>query len=250
MKSSSKIITIEQIFWIADYLRYLWNSHSRHGTHSPFVYAFTDEVLYQKQDPVCLDLIELERSRYLGLNGSYYALIPQRKYLSLVFRMLNWNSTYFSNFIEIGSSLGCIPSIIQEVDPSVRGITLEPILEKQKLEDSFLPEIHNQQKIELQEKISLEKLQSIVQQIEWLDVVFLNDCWEKLIDQESLDYLIDRLSFGGVLIINRLDAFWSQRDIWDKLIRHKRVTANIDLFKMGMIFVRKEQQKETFILRY
>lgn len=250
MKRSSQFITIEQIFWIADYLRYLWNSHSRHGTHSPFVYALSDEVLYQKQDPACLDLIELERSRYLGFNKSCYSLIPQRKYLSLLFRLLNWNNTYFSNFIEIGSSLGCIPTIIQEVDPSVKGITFEPILDNKKSEDSYLDEIHNQQIIVIQDKLSLEKFQSDIQQIQSLDIVFLNDCWEKLIDQESLDFIIDRLSFGGVLIINRLDTYWSQRDIWDKLIRHKRVTANIDLFKMGMIFVRKEQQKETFILRY
>jgi hypothetical protein len=65
-----------------------------------------------------------------------------------------------------------------------------------------------------------------------------------------MDYLIQLLSTNGLLIINRLDEFWDQRDNWDKLIRHPRVTANIDLFKMGMIFVRKEQQKETFILRY
>jgi len=97
MKFDEKI-NLAQLFWIADYLRYLWNSNSRHGTHSPFIYSLADEVIYQKNEPVCIDLIELERSRFIKSPNEIYRQIPQRKHLTLLFRYLNWNETVFSNF--------------------------------------------------------------------------------------------------------------------------------------------------------
>lgn len=83
-----------------------------------------------------------------------------------------------------------------------------------------------------------------------LDFIAINDCWDTLMDENSAYWLMDIISDYGVIMINRLDEFWKQRDLWDRLIRHPRATASIDLFKMGIIFVRKEQLKETFILRY
>jgi hypothetical protein len=47
-----------------------------------------------------------------------------------------------------------------------------------------------------------------------------------------------------------LDKNWNQKNLWDQMIRHPRVTAHVDLFKMGIFFVRPEQRKEKFILRY
>jgi hypothetical protein len=231
-------ITLAQIFWFADYLRYLWNSRSRHGTHSPFIYSFADEVLYQKGEPLCIDLIELERSKYLRLTNNTYQQIPQRKHLTLLYRYLHWNGTVFSNFLEIGSSLNTLPSIIYEVDPSVNGISISVKEIMTITEDSYLPKLETVQMLNKSAPIHCDYLKSIG---------FME---KEIMDIQGMDYLIQLLSPNGLLILNRLDDFWGQKDAWDLLIRHPRVTANINLFKMGMIFVRKEQQKETFTLRY
>ena len=41
------------------YLRHYLISHSRHGTHSPFVYKLVDEVLYRKPTVEQLDAVPL-----------------------------------------------------------------------------------------------------------------------------------------------------------------------------------------------
>jgi hypothetical protein len=37
---------------------------------------------------------------------------------------------------------------------------------------------------------------------------------------------------------------------WSKIITHNKVSVSIDLFQIGIIFFRKEQVKENFIIRF
>ena len=73
---------------------------------------------------------------------------------------------------------------------------------------------------------------------------------EPLFTIQLLDKIIDLISDQGMLYIYGIDNNWNQKNLWDQMIRHPRVTAHIDLFKMGIFFVRPEQRKEKFILRY
>jgi hypothetical protein len=37
---------------------------------------------------------------------------------------------------------------------------------------------------------------------------------------------------------------------WEEIKKHPKVTVTVDLFFFGLVFFRKEQAKEGFILRY
>jgi hypothetical protein len=51
------------------------------------------------------------------------------------------------------------------------------------------------------------------------------------------------------VVINKIHKNKNVASIWRKLIRNKKATVTIDLFYFGLVFFRKEQVKEHFIIR-
>jgi hypothetical protein len=48
------------------------------------------------------------------------------------------------------------------------------------------------------------------------------------------------------------DIRWSDEMTlaWEKIKNHPKVNVTIDLYSMGVVFFRKEQEKEHFVLRF
>ncbi|HEC0958227.1 TPA: hypothetical protein R1S83_005910, partial [Klebsiella pneumoniae] len=52
--------------FISDYIKHRFTAKSRHGTHSPFVYRLTDEVIYDFEDKSDYKSIEAQRKKLLS----------------------------------------------------------------------------------------------------------------------------------------------------------------------------------------
>jgi len=246
---------LTQVFWLADYFFYLWRSNSRHGTHSPFVYQFADQILYQKSEPIDIDILELWRSETMNFQlekrkfHDLNPIFPQKKYLTLLFRQLN-NIQVGSTFIEIGHSFWSIPRVIESAKKDIQyfhysDITFSNEVSYSESYESNLAELHKQN--------STQQLWDFLTGRPKIDFVFVNAMiidLEPLISIQLIDKIIDLLSDQGTIYLYGIDNNWNQKNLWDQMIRHPRVTAHIDLFRMGILFVRPEQRKEKFILRY
>ncbi|MFY9241775.1 MAG: hypothetical protein WAO74_01970 [Polaribacter sp.] len=60
---------------------------------------------------------------------------------------------------------------------------------------------------------------------------------------------LNQLKSKDILIIKGIHHNKNSNQAWLKIIKHKETTVTIDLFYFGIIFLRKKQAKEHFIIR-
>jgi hypothetical protein len=65
-----------------------------------------------------------------------------------------------------------------------------------------------------------------------------------------VEQCLTRAHNDTVLVLD--DIHWSRgmEEAWEQVKAHPRVTVTIDLYNMGLVFLRSEQAKEHFVLRY
>ena len=89
-----------------------------------------------------------------------------------------------------------------------------------------------------------------IQQLTTLDFVFFDGNHRK---EPTLEYFRECMKHAtnqSVFIFD--DIHWSEEMeiAWHEIKNDERVTVTIDLFFMGIVFFRKEQNKQHFVIRY
>ena len=74
------------------------------------------------------------------------------------------------------------------------------------------------------------------------DLIFINYL------KENLDFYLNYMHNDSILIINNIHQKENEL-LWRKLIENEKVTACIDVYYQGYIFIRREQPKEVFYIR-
>jgi len=66
---------------------------------------------------------------------------------------------------------------------------------------------------------------------------------------QYFEKLLNNVHNNSVIIFD--DIYWSKdmTEAWKKIITHEKVQVSIDTFQWGMVFFRKEQAKEHFVIR-
>ena len=72
-------------------------------------------------------------------------------------------------------------------------------------------------------------------------------------DELTLNKFMNCLNYfqnNSVVVINNIHQSKEMEEVWRKIMTQKEVTISIDLFFIGLVFFRKEQVKENFIVRF
>jgi predicted O-methyltransferase YrrM len=258
-------MSLNGLFGILDYLIYLVQSTNRHGVHSPFVYHFTDKILYGKTTCAYEPAAEMCRkrmvqsSRKVTLNGQQESLskialglIPSSKYNRLLFRMIQ-EKQLGQYIIEIGSSLAITPLYAQRgLNDFTRYLVFDKHDELLNITQFNLKEYGCNETV-VTERYSL--IDEIIANLENLppaniDLLIINEPLSAKDFWKLADWAIPRLGEEGCILMTTIRQSQDQQLLWQQLQNQKEITVGIDLFAMGMAFARKSQEKENFILRY
>lgn len=252
------------------FLNYQWKGKSKHGVHSPFVYDLITEVFENKTPYYCYE--EIEKRRFLleksdktiqvtdfgagsHVNNNKTRKVSDiaknaakpKKFAQLLFRLVNRFQP--QNIVELGTSLGLTSLYLANANTKSKLYTFEGCPETAQIARGIFQKYpcHNiEQIIGNFDQTYLEFLERSLT----IDFAFFDGNHRK---EPTLRYFYDSLPFkteSSVFIFD--DIHWSDemREAWEEIKKHPEVTVTIDLFFIGLVFFKKDQAKEDFVIKF
>jgi predicted O-methyltransferase YrrM len=254
---------------IKSYIKFLLNSTNQHGVHSPFVYDLVTKCFYDKKKYPEYKILNQYRnsllqnkntievtdfgagSRIFKSNTRPINQIAKnagisRKRATLLFRIVH----YFQpdTILEIGTSLGLATSALALGNAKI--ITLEGCKKTQEqAQEHFKKANLNSDKIEFVNTKFEDYLINCQLNIEHSKLIYFDGNHSKNATLNYFELLLPTITNDSVWIFD--DIHWSKdmEEAWEIIKKNAKVTVTIDTFQWGIVFFRKEQEKEDFVIR-
>jgi predicted O-methyltransferase YrrM len=255
-------------FLPAHFVKYLIKAKNRHGIHSAFVYEFYEKVVASKHEyyefaPIehlrkimlhSMDSIEVvdfgagskgNKTRKIKDIARASSVSPKKG--QLLFRLVNFVQPKI--MVEMGTSLGISTLYQAKASPNATFITMEgsPQTAAKAVKNFELLKASNVKMVTGDFKVTLPEVLKATQLV---DYVFFDGNHRKEATLEYFSGFLPKISDNTVFVFD--DIRWSKGmyEAWKEIIKDPRATVTIDLFNMGIVFFRKGQVKEHFVLRY
>ncbi|KGL63777.1 O-methyltransferase [Polaribacter sp. Hel1_85] len=253
---------------IIEYLKFLTKASNQHGVHSPFVYNLVTKCFYLKTDAALWKLFTKIKQQLLDNktiikvtdfgSGSKVFKTDNRevskvakvagvssKKAKLLIRLVNYFKP--TNILEIGTSLGLATSAIKIGNIESQITTLEGCPETSKIAQELFKK-NNFNKINIITGDFIETLPKSIKNQEY-DLIYFDGNHNK---KATLDYFktcLPTINNSSVWVFD--DIYWSNemKEAWSEIKNHPKVTVTVDVFHWGIVFFRKEQEKEHFKIR-
>ncbi len=263
---------ISKVFKLIAYLRYLNKSGTRYSVHSPFVYSLVDNVIRNRTDHTAFDEIKALRQKILnksqlieitdfgagsGLKSYEHrfesvASIERKsavteKYGRLLFRLVEHFKPDI--IIELGTSLGISTLYLAKANPGSKVFTIEgcTTISEQAVNNFNLLNVTN---IGLNIGRFDIILPDVISEAGKLDFAFIDGNHTCQATLSNFEMLLKIAHNDTVFVFD--DIHWSSgmEKAWHEISEHERVTVSIDLFRMGIVFLKKELSKQKFVIRF
>lgn len=255
---------------LRSYGRHLLHAGNRHNVHSPFVFGLVEQALRKQRSPVHFPDLEALRSTLLkdrtmipvidlgaGSHRSNAAerrirdiartALKPRAQAELLHRITRWARP--TTALELGTSLGITTLYLARAMATGRVVTIEGS-----------PAIHGiaQRNFRQMDQGNIQtlcgsfgdQLPVALGGMDRLDLAFIDGHHALLPTLDYFERCLTKAHEGSMFIFD--DIHWSpgMEQAWAAIQAHSRVSVTIDLYKFGLVFLRKGQQREHFRLRY
>jgi predicted O-methyltransferase YrrM len=258
-----------KISFLIKYICFLFTSGNEHGLHSPFVFNLYSQGLRPKKKFYIFDKIEALRRELLVSNeiveivdlgaGSKIKKNTKRSIKSiaetaakppqlaqLLFKLIAYCKP--KTILDLGSSLGLTTIYQASVDSESQVFTFEgsPSLAKIATSNFNKLEAKNIRMIEGNIDATLPQ---IINSLEKIDYVFFDANHRMEPTLRYFEICLQKAHNDTVFVFD--DIHWSgeMEQAWEKIKAHDQVMITVDMFFVGLVFLRKNQPKQHFKLR-
>ncbi len=256
-------------FQIKAYLKFLWHSKNEHAVHSPFVFSLITKCFYDKKSKPEYAILQQYRnallenkntievsdfgagSRVFNSNKRSIAEIAKIAGISpkrarLLYRIVNYFQP--SSILEIGTSLGLATSALALGNKNAQITTLEGCPNTMAIAKNQL-QLFNFNNVKWVTTEFNEYFQSCNLKSKICNLIYFDGNHSKEATLDYFELLLPTITNDTVWIFD--DIHWSagMEATWEIIKKHPKVTVTIDTFQWGLVFFRREQPKEHFIIR-
>lgn len=255
---------ISQVYY---YLLYFLRSGNEHSVHSPFVFELVTKVVYNDKDyygyrnveDLRRELLDSEKvihcqeigadsgSKTRSVADLAKKVAKQPKYGRLLFRLCDHFQP--SEILELGTSMGLSTAYLALANSRSKIISIEGCEEvARQAEENFkkleLKNVH--QRLGNFDNV----LPEVLKEISNLDMVFFDGNHRKEPTLSYFQQCLAKANENSVFIFD--DIYWSSemKEAWEEIKKNEQVRVTIDLYSIGIVFFRKEQAKEHFVIRF
>ena len=258
---------LNRIQFAVNYLFYFFTAGNKHSVHSPFIYDLVTKIINARRIKPEYHTYELIRSNMLKSNADVEILpigassfsgkkklsdlvkksAKSAKYAELLERLCAYFNPEFA--IEIGSSVG-MSTMYQAA-----GIKQGYLFALEGNHDSLKIAEHNIEKAELpnvqfREGLFEQTLPQLLNELPRVDYVFFDGNHQLDATLQYFELCLQKAHSGTVFVFD--DIRWSDDMLlaWNKIKNHPLVGVSVDLYAMGIVFFRTEQEREHFTIRF
>jgi predicted O-methyltransferase YrrM len=254
------------------YLRFLLKSTNEHGVHSPFVFELYTRVI--RPDPpaayYCFQSIEHLRQQLLASSrqiqvldlgaGSRVSSSKNRKIATiarhaeksarfgqLLFRLVNHFQP--QTIFDLGTSLGITTMYLAAPQPRAQVYTFEGCPQTLRVAQENFSRLNYTNIRSVPGNID-ETLPATLARITALDFVFFDANHRREPTLRYFQLCLEKAHEESVFVFD--DIYWSEEmaGAWQEIKAHPAVSLTIDLFFVGLVFFRKKQPRQHFVLRF
>ncbi len=255
---------------LRSYLRHFFRSRywRGHGVHSPFVFEFVREIVNCRHSFYHFDIVEDYRSRLIsnhrtiffeemgsGKPGITQKKISQlaknsavsRKYGRLLSRIVAFVKPRI--MLEIGTSLGVGSLYIAMAAKSSEFVTLEGNPECASIASKALA-ANGCKNAKVVVGNFDNTLASVLDGVDTLDFVWFDGNHSYSPTINYFNQCLTKVGNDSVFVFDDIHCSKEMSDAWAYIVAHPAVSVSVEMYRIGVVFFRKECRKQNFRLRW
>ena len=261
---------MQTLLFIARYINYFFTAKSKHSAQAPFLYEFITRVLNDKSEgPNCKKIEQLRKELCKSEQtititdfgaGSHVNNSKNRKvkdvaknsaknpkFGKLLYRIIQFYKS--KNILELGTSLGISTLYLAKAEKTSKVYTFEGCPETAKIAQQNFNTL-NAQNINITLGDFQNTLQEKLKEITTIDLAFIDGNHQQ---KPTITYFEECLKYANnntIFIFD--DIHWSKgmENAWSYIKSHQKTTLTVDLFYIGIVFIKSELSKENYTIRF